>query len=317
MQSSRRTTKESKSEFDIIRTLRIYFWIIGIVVVLAILFYIVNFWSDGISSNPEHWGVFGDYIGGLLNPLIALLALVVTIQIAQRVSQIEKRYREESVDNEVKPLLFIDSAIFFSSDISKIGLTATDDIYTYETSTVPITPNSYLFKEPFFIKLENPGRGLAQNAKCVFEMDLGTCRQAIDFDNKKNIHISSQYCEVEGEEKPSASFNWQINGGSSNGTVIAKPIVNQWVGVIKASQDKSIKVPIPSQITSLFQLFNLKRKYAITNHEFPEIHLTVYYENIHGKKLETKFRIGFFNMQDQPHFSVYRLLAEQMESTTS
>ena len=36
--------------------------------------YIGQFFHHPISSNPSDWGVFGDFIGGLFNPVIALLA---------------------------------------------------------------------------------------------------------------------------------------------------------------------------------------------------------------------------------------------------
>lgn len=48
-------------------------FLLAIVVVLIV--YIVNFKDADISSNPADWGVLGDYIGGLLNPLISALTL--------------------------------------------------------------------------------------------------------------------------------------------------------------------------------------------------------------------------------------------------
>lgn len=58
----------SKDPFAIVST------VISIMAVL-ILIYAWWFWKAGISSNPERWGQFGDYVGGLLNPIVALAAL--------------------------------------------------------------------------------------------------------------------------------------------------------------------------------------------------------------------------------------------------
>lgn len=37
--------------------------------------YIFNFRESSISKDPSNWGVLGDYIGGLLNPLISSITL--------------------------------------------------------------------------------------------------------------------------------------------------------------------------------------------------------------------------------------------------
>jgi hypothetical protein len=44
---------------------------------LAVASYMVWFWlvrKQGLSDKPEVWGQFGDYVGGLLNPLVAYAA---------------------------------------------------------------------------------------------------------------------------------------------------------------------------------------------------------------------------------------------------
>jgi hypothetical protein len=44
------------------------------VAILVIMFYFINF-HNGLSTEQEVWGQFGDYIGGTLNPLFSLAAL--------------------------------------------------------------------------------------------------------------------------------------------------------------------------------------------------------------------------------------------------
>jgi hypothetical protein len=53
-----------------------------------------------VSDNPSHWGVFGDYIGGLLNPVIALATLAVTFYIflvAQRLETSREQERNRPI----------------------------------------------------------------------------------------------------------------------------------------------------------------------------------------------------------------------------
>lgn len=60
---------------------KIVFGIIGIVVIP----YLVNFFGYCISDNPVDWGVFGDYIGGILNPLLAIINIILLIQLSYNV----------------------------------------------------------------------------------------------------------------------------------------------------------------------------------------------------------------------------------------
>lgn len=46
-----------------------------IVLVIAVLMYMSKLGPAGLSSDPAHWGQFGDYFGGTLNPLLAFFSL--------------------------------------------------------------------------------------------------------------------------------------------------------------------------------------------------------------------------------------------------
>lgn len=48
---------------------------------VAVGSYSWKFWSTSLSNDPSHWGVFGDFIGGTLNPLIAFLALLALLRV--------------------------------------------------------------------------------------------------------------------------------------------------------------------------------------------------------------------------------------------
>jgi hypothetical protein len=48
----------------------------GVVYVALLLVYVWRFGSEGLSSDQGHWGAFGDFIGGTLNPFFGLLSVV-------------------------------------------------------------------------------------------------------------------------------------------------------------------------------------------------------------------------------------------------
>lgn len=83
---------------------------IGILLIILLLIspvltYIFAFHSFKISNQPSEWGTFGDFIGGVINPLIALLTLLVTIYIAIEISKLEDKRSEKTIDFEKRRFL--------------------------------------------------------------------------------------------------------------------------------------------------------------------------------------------------------------------
>ena len=73
------TLDESDSELKKLeRSARNWRWGLLGFVCLVVAFYAVRFLlaGSGLSSNPAEWGQFGDYLGGLLNPVIAFCAFL-------------------------------------------------------------------------------------------------------------------------------------------------------------------------------------------------------------------------------------------------
>ncbi|WP_339876138.1 hypothetical protein [Olleya marilimosa] len=59
-----------------LKTLKTIIIIFIIFIILPIIIYIANFWGMTLSESPEKWGAFGDYFGGLLNPVIAIFGTI-------------------------------------------------------------------------------------------------------------------------------------------------------------------------------------------------------------------------------------------------
>ncbi len=75
---------------------------------IPILLYCDNF--DGkFSPNPQDWGIFGDYIGGiigsffsLLSVLFSLIGIYITLKIATHIHNVETRNNQENLDRELE-----------------------------------------------------------------------------------------------------------------------------------------------------------------------------------------------------------------------
>jgi len=93
-------------ENDLKKT-KIGIYVISLVAFLALAItvgsYFLIYSEYQISTNPEKWGVFGDYIGGLMNPVIGLLALVALLWTIHQ-NQKELFYAREELKRSSKAL---------------------------------------------------------------------------------------------------------------------------------------------------------------------------------------------------------------------
>lgn len=67
-----------------------------VICLIPIVVYILRFGQFALSENTADWGTFGDYIGGILNPITSFLTLLVTIYIAISINDYEKRKDEQA-----------------------------------------------------------------------------------------------------------------------------------------------------------------------------------------------------------------------------
>ncbi|MEO1020626.1 MAG: hypothetical protein AAFY56_23515, partial [Pseudomonadota bacterium] len=52
------------------------FLVVAVAAVVIVFALYVLVFPDGLSDKQEHWGQFGDYVGGLLNPVFGFLSFV-------------------------------------------------------------------------------------------------------------------------------------------------------------------------------------------------------------------------------------------------
>lgn len=58
-------------------------------IITPLILYIITFYGQSISKDPANWGQFGDYVGGVLNPIIAVMNLIVLIFISIYLSKLD------------------------------------------------------------------------------------------------------------------------------------------------------------------------------------------------------------------------------------
>lgn len=62
-------------------------FIVGIIIVIPPVFFTIKFFSVSISNDVSDWGAFGDFIGGILNPIIALTGTIILGMLTYQISK--------------------------------------------------------------------------------------------------------------------------------------------------------------------------------------------------------------------------------------
>jgi hypothetical protein len=87
--------KSIYSKADYVRLFILLVFVLGVVGS-----YLYVFRSNPLSQDPNDWGVFGDYIGGLLNPVVATFALIL-LWISVGIQRKELKATREALDENV------------------------------------------------------------------------------------------------------------------------------------------------------------------------------------------------------------------------
>lgn len=68
-------------------TLKITAILFGISIIAPVIIYVINFGDKQLSDKPELWSAFGDYLGGILGPIIALFGTIILGYLTYEVSK--------------------------------------------------------------------------------------------------------------------------------------------------------------------------------------------------------------------------------------
>lgn len=68
---------------------------LALVVVLVIGSYAINFYSHDVSDSPEQWGQLGDFVGGILNPFLGFVTVLILVRTMRLQSKQLKSSRKE------------------------------------------------------------------------------------------------------------------------------------------------------------------------------------------------------------------------------
>jgi len=113
-------------------------FVFGASILLVIAAYILRFYNYSFSTKPEHWGQVGDYLGGFLNPIIAIGNLAFLIYLTLLLKNRDDNAHKESI--KLQKTIAINS---FRNDAYKV-LLDTFKKYPNFSDTFTVTSSSYI-----------------------------------------------------------------------------------------------------------------------------------------------------------------------------
>lgn len=154
----------------------------GSAVIFSVVIYTIIFYDTPVSNNTQDWGAFGDYLGGILNPIIGIVNLVVLVYISVTIENTEERRHRNNLDSQRKMSLYTikyDSLREVSNLLHKIQ---PEFVQSEEKSELKI------------LLLNNELRAFVNRNSYLFEnIDSSTNYQKLSESIKKLSIISGQY----------------------------------------------------------------------------------------------------------------------------
>lgn len=197
-------------------------WPTLIAVLITIGFYVHNFSSTTptLSSKTTDWGVFGDYFGGVLNPVIAFSTLCATLYIAKVAHDFEQRRKQESSmpvalimcsDYEDRIKVFIENVGVGPLAIKRFDIFKANELQATKNliDLMPDAPEGILWT---FFTLSGPRPFIYQdNIALLLQLDGElNDRQFCEFRDQvrrtlKDIEIKLEYSDIYGNKKEPVS----------------------------------------------------------------------------------------------------------------
>jgi large-conductance mechanosensitive channel len=150
------SSRKIKAESNGINTKWVLLTLIS-VVLIVIVFYFVNFnshllkgqawWGifQNFSNNTGTWGAFGDYVGGILNPVIAAFAFYLiakTYELQKRELEATRSLLEVSTDAQQSQIKLAALTALLNSNLTRIG-TLKAEVFSLNQRLPELEPKTF------------------------------------------------------------------------------------------------------------------------------------------------------------------------------
>lgn len=148
--------------------------------------------GKGMSSNPSDWGVYGDFIGGSINPLLTIVNIIALVYLTYIVSHIEENRAQESI-NAQKIITLTQMRYNAASELTK----DLDDIFSAKQMADVAKPlDKLLLKTIVFEKNSDFlfGKLYTEEFKNKYFRELeGSIQAMIDYNDRGFVNSAEEF----------------------------------------------------------------------------------------------------------------------------
>lgn len=299
-------------------------WIIGlaslivlIIISLPVYYYWHDFHNNSRSTNPSDWGTFGDFFGGILNPIISFLTLVVTVVIALELKKIEDKNREREISASYQPQIVLEHSTFYTYPGKHYALKKPTE-FSIERKGVEYesdlhSPNS------FGVDVYNIGLGAAKDVEFTFSTEVTPMLELIADMSKSIPHDKRiEITLTKGKRYDNISINYPAYMGMSAPVMFLTTEPIKLTHILNVSVlDKSFLLRLPHFYLELYTVYQytfheLMQVNVTERRDFPPMGVNIKYFDIGMKSFEKNFKISLLLSHGWVREFVNALMVEEI-----
>jgi hypothetical protein len=298
------------------KTVKLFIGLAIAIIFIPIAFYIFKFHHYPITSNPSEWGTFGDYIGGLLNPIISLFTLLVTAFIAFELKKIEDRNSQKAIESSYIPQLVIqhDTVYLYSAIYDNITRPLE---FSHEHREHTYLSDTKTYYKPFGLNVFNIGLGSTKKTKFTFEFDYESTAKLINDlnveipeDSKSKVQVTYKHGKF--------TDNLNIKGPNKDESIQFFERENQTEisHLLSVSvSEKPYYLLLPNSILDLYKIFYYswwQMENRTFDKWFPPFYVIMNYTDIGDSPFTKKFKINLTFWGGSLQTSTHQLRVEEI-----
>lgn len=268
-----------------------------VIIFLPVYYYWHDFHNNNRSTNPSDWGTFGDFFGGILNPLISFITLIVTVIIALELKKIEDKNREREISASYQPQIVLEHSTFYTYP-SKLYASKKPTEFSidrkgknYESDL--LSPNS------FGVDVYNIGLGAAKDVEFKFSTEVTPMLDLIT-DMSKNVPKDKriEITLTKGKRFDNISINYPAYMGMSAPSVFLTTEPIKLTHILNvATLDRAFHLRLPHFYLELYTVYQynfheLMQVSVNERRDLPPLIVNLKYFDIGMKSFVKNFKIS-------------------------
>ena len=176
-------------------------WVIGSIALIALIAYAVRFRTSDWANDPAAWGQLGDYLGGILNPIVAFAAFMWLVE-SVRIQRNELSETKEALQKSQKAQQDQANTSLLASRIQALNVelagvtnhlahfrTKQLQLLQYQNTTPPNTigpPTNYLDELGKHVKVSEGIAEVSKEIQSLVEKEARLLKQIRDLSEQFN-----------------------------------------------------------------------------------------------------------------------------------